>query len=83
MLTVLSRLRESRAAAARGDALATESDAHIVRIRVRAADRAGGHRFFDVDLLNDLSFFVVEPAQESTSTKETSEAAIGESGKSV
>ena len=80
VLAVLSRLLECGAGAVGGNAFTAELDRRLVRLWVRALDASGGARVRNGDALDDSALLVVETPQKRAGSKETAEAAIGESG---
>ena len=83
VLAVLIGLLESGARAAGGDALATQPNRDLVRIRIGALDATLRARVVDADLFDDFALLVVEATKEGASAEQASKAAVGERGESV
>lgn len=83
VLAVLVGLLKRRAGAVRGDALAAQSNRHLIRLRVRAFDPTLGVGFVQANVVDDLALFVVEAAQERAGAEQAPKTAVGEGGKSV
>jgi hypothetical protein len=69
VFAVLSRLLERRAGAMRRDALSAQADRDLIWIRVRTFDASLRTGIVQVDLVHDLAFLVIEPAEKSASSE--------------
>jgi hypothetical protein len=83
VLAVLSGLLESGAGAVRGDALAAESNRHLVRVGVGALDASVRVGVVQVNFVDNFALFVVEASQKGASPKQATKAAVGQSRECV
>jgi hypothetical protein len=79
VFAVLIGFLESRAGAARSDALTAQAYGDGIRVRVGALDLSGGVRVSYGNVFDDLAFFVVEAAQKRAGSEQSTETAIGKS----
>jgi hypothetical protein len=78
VLAVLAGLGERGTSAIRLNAFWRQVDANCVRIGIRALDPALCARLGDLHVLHDPPPGVVEPAQERSSTEQTTKSAVAE-----
>ena len=83
VLAVLIGLLKGRAGTVGSDALAPQANRHLVGLGIGPLHMALRVRFVQADVIDYLSLFIVEPAQERAGTEQASETAVGERGESV
>jgi len=83
VLAMLIGLLESRAGTVGGDALATQANRDLVRLRIGTFDAPLRVRLVQANVVDDLALFIVEAPQESAGAEQAAKAAIRKSGESV